>query len=63
MRVPSASLPALSQWKLPRSGLNVRSFEPCTAHEAPRAELRRQGLLRELAPGESVSYEVEIGVL
>jgi hypothetical protein len=63
LRYHAASLPALSQWKLTRSGLNVCSFEPCTAHEAPRAELRRQGLLRELAPGESVSCEVEIGLL
>ncbi len=63
IRYRADTLPALTQWKMTQSGLFVCSFEPCTAHEGPRAKLRSQGLLQDLEPGESIAYEVEIGAL
>lgn len=63
VRYRAAELPALTQWKMIQSGVYVCGIEPCTTHEGARQLRRSQGRLRDLAPGEEVSYEVEIGVL
>ena len=62
VRYRAAELPALSQWKMLQAGSYVNAIEPCTTHEGPRALRRRQGRLRDLAPGEQVDYQVEVGV-
>jgi len=63
VRYRAAELPALAQWKMTRAGSYVCGIEPCTTHEGARDLLRSQGRLRDLAPGEEVTYQVEIGVL
>ena len=63
VRYRAAELPALTQWKMTQSGVYVCGIEPCTTHEGSRVLRRSQGRLRDLAPGEEVFYEVEIGVI
>ena len=63
VRYRANELPALTQWKMIQSGVYVCGIEPCTTHEGSRALRRSQGSLRDLAPGEEVHYEIEIGVL
>ncbi len=58
-----ANLPYLGQWKLMQAGEYVCALEPATSWETPRAQLRREGRLKMLAPGESVTYELELGAL
>ncbi|RIK30989.1 MAG: DUF4432 domain-containing protein [Chloroflexi bacterium] len=58
-----ANLPYLGQWKLMQAGEYVCALEPATSWETPRAQLRREGRLKMLAPGESVAYELELGAL
>ena len=57
-----AELPVLTQWKNAGAGEYLCGLEPATNAEAPRADLRRRGELRMLAPGEEVNYSVEIGL-
>jgi len=63
VRYRAAELPHLVQWKMNSQGVYVCGIEPANSPLANRAELRRAGHLVELAPGESRTYEVEIGVL
>jgi hypothetical protein len=59
-----AELPVLAQWKLTGEGEYVCGLEPSTHAMTPtRREQRESGSLRELAPGESVSFQLEIGAL
>jgi hypothetical protein len=62
VRYRAAELPVLSQWKNTGGGDYLCGLEPATNAEAPRAELRERGELRMLAPGEEVSYSLEIGI-
>ena len=55
-------LPVLTQWKMTGAGEYLCGLEPATNAESPRAELRKNNQLRYLAPGEEVSYSLEIGV-
>jgi len=63
VRYRAAELPALSQWTMTSAGDYLCALEPATNHEAPRAVLRERGLLRQLEPGEEVSYSLELGAL
>jgi uncharacterized protein DUF4432 len=63
VRWRTAELPCFAWWKMMRPGDYVCALEPCTHWEAPRAQLREEGRLRMLAPGEEVGTRVEIGVL
>jgi hypothetical protein len=59
-----AELPVLAQWKMMGAAEYVCGLEPATHSEAAsRAQLRKEGRLRDLAPGESVSTHLEIGAL
>lgn len=62
VRYHAAELPSLTQWKMTQAGVYVSAVEPCTAHEGSRALRRSQNRLHDLAPGESIDYEIEIGV-
>lgn len=59
----AAELPALSQWKNFFPGEYVCAIEPCTNHEGQRACLRKEGRLRELAPGETVNTFLEFSMV
>lgn len=57
------SFPFLMEWKLLDRGDYVVGIEPNNARILDRADARAAGDLRVLEPGESVSYENQIGVL
>ncbi len=64
VRWRAAELPVLAHWKMTGEGEYVCGLEPSTHAMAPtRREQRDSGAMRELAPGESVAFQVEIGVL
>ena len=64
MRWRAAELPVLAQWKMTGEGEYVCGLEPSTHAMAPtRREQREAGALRDLAPGASVSFRLEIGAL
>jgi len=63
VRYRQAELPCLIQWKMMGAGEYVCGLEPATSWVTGRAQARQDGLLRVLAPGERVQYDVEIGVL
>ena len=63
LRFDPQELPYLNQWKMMGEGDYVMGIEPCNAPCAHRAELRSQGLLPVLEPGQSYTSHVEIGVL
>jgi len=56
-------LPELVQWKMMGKGTYVMGVEPSTNYTVGRAQERTAGRLRFLKPGESVSYDLEIGAL
>lgn len=57
-------LPVLAQWKMMAPGEYVCGLEPSTHEMAPtRRELREKGRLATIAPGDTVSLELEIGSL
>lgn len=58
-----ADLPYMGQWKLMQAGEYVCAVEPANYWETPRQQLRQEGRLRMLAPGERVEYELEFGAL
>ncbi len=62
VRYRAAELAAFSQWKMMGAGEYVCALEPCTVHETPRSQLRREGRLKVLEPGEEVHYLLEVGV-
>jgi len=63
VRYRTAELPILVQWKMMGAGAYVVGLEPSTNPLAPRQVLRQGGLLKTLAPGEELSFSVEIGIL
>jgi hypothetical protein len=63
LRFDPRELPYLNQWKMLGESDYVLGIEPCNAPCANRAELRAQGLLPVLEPGQSRTIRVEIGVL
>jgi hypothetical protein len=59
-----AELPVLAHWKMTGAGEYVCGLEPSTHEMRPtRQQLRDEGLLRELAPGQSVEFRLEVGAL
>jgi hypothetical protein len=63
VRYRAAELPFLAQWKMMGRGDYVCALEPANQWETPRAQLRREGRLKMLTPGEEVHYHLEFGVL
>jgi hypothetical protein len=64
VRWRAAELPVLAHWKMTGEGEYVCGLEPSThAMTQTRREQRENGCLRDLAPGESVSFRLEIGAL
>ena len=64
VRWRAAELPVLAHWKMTGEGEYVCGLEPSTHAMTPtRREQRENGSMRDLAPGESVSFRLEIGVL
>lgn len=63
VRYRARELPYLWQWKLMGVGEYVCGLEPANHVGKPRSQLRREGQLRFLAPGEEIHYRVEIGVM
>ena len=64
VRWRAAELPVLAHWKMTGEGEYVCGLEPSTHAMTPtRREQRENGSLRDLAPGESVSFHLEIGAL
>lgn len=54
----SVALPHVQTWRRTEPGLNIFSIEPVSHRLAPRAELEKQGDIRMLAPGESLSIRL-----
>jgi hypothetical protein len=63
VRYRIAELPHLWQWKMMGAGEYVCALEPANHIGRKRSLLRAEGQLKILAPGEEVSYHVEIGAL
>ena len=63
VRYHTAELPVLVQWKMMGAGAYIVGLEPATNPLAPRQVLRQSGLLKTLAPGEMLSFSIEIGAL
>ncbi len=63
IRYRAKELPYLTQWKMMGAGDYVCGLEPGNAWVQPRDQLRQEGRLRMLAPGEAVEYSLELGVL
>ena len=64
VRWRAAELPVLAHWKMTGEGEYVCGLEPSTHAMAPtRREQRESGAMRDLAPGASVSFRLEIGAL
>jgi hypothetical protein len=64
VRWRAAELPVLAHWKMTGEGEYVCGLEPSTHAMTPtRREQREAGSLRDLAPGESVAFRLEIGAL
>ena len=56
-------LPYLWQWKMMGAGEYVCGLEPTNHPPTPHSQLRAQGNLRMIEPGEEIEYWVEIDVL
>jgi len=63
VRFRAAELPHLVEWKMMGQGTYVVGLEPANCWVGGRAADRAAGVLRFLAPGESVSPVLEIGAL
>ena len=64
VRWRAAELPVLAHWKMTGEGEYVCGLEPSTHAMTPtRREQREAASLRDLAPGESVSFRLELGAL
>jgi hypothetical protein len=63
IRYDGRALPSLWQWKMLGEGTYVAGLEPNLAHWHGRAAARASGSLRQLAPGETQRFRVEIGAL
>jgi hypothetical protein len=55
--------PRQTTWRRPGEGLYVVAIEASTNRDAGRWDARDRGELIELAPGESRSYDLEMGAL
>ena len=62
VRYRQAELPMLTEWKMMGAGAYVCGLEPGNGPIDGRDKAREAGLLRVLEPGESVHYDLEIGV-
>ena len=56
-------LPVLVQWKMMGKGHYVMGLEPATNYAGGRGPERAAGRLRMLKPGETATYDLEIGAL
>ena len=63
IRYRTAELPSLTQWKMMGAGDYTCGLEPGTSSLAPRKTLRQEGKIKDLAPGESIEFRLEIGAL
>jgi hypothetical protein len=64
VRWRAAELPVLAHWKMTGEGEYVCGLEPSThVMTSTRREQRENGSMRHLAPGEPVSFRLEIGAL
>lgn len=63
LRFPLAQLPCFTEWKMMGAGLYVVGTEPGNVFPAPREQMRREGTLPMLAPGEMRRYELDFQVL
>jgi hypothetical protein len=63
MRFDTHTLPYLNEWKMLGEGDYVLGIEPVNTIILNRAELRKQGRLPMIEPGEVREMDVEIGVL
>lgn len=63
IRFDPRQLPYLNEWKMMGQGDYVVAIEPCNVPCRNRAELRRDGLLPMLPPGEVRVMRVEVSVL
>ncbi len=57
------TMPVLTQWKMMGEREYVCGLEPATYAMAPLSELAKQGLPRQLAPGERINYELQLTVI
>jgi hypothetical protein len=63
LKYDKGALPYFIEWKMPAEGTYVTGLEPANCLVEGRAKDRREGRLKVLKPGESVVYDLEIGVL
>lgn len=63
LRYRQDTLPCFTQWKMVGQGEYVTGLEPANCLVEGRDKDRERGILQFLEPGESRSYELEIGVL
>lgn len=63
IRYKHDTLPHLWQWNNVMDGLYVTAIEPSNCLVKPRSEARRQGLVTELEPGESMDFAVEVSIV
>jgi len=63
VRFDPAELPYLNQWKMMGEGDYAMGIEPSNSPCTPRSELRSEGLLPMLEPGQRRTIRVEIGIL
>src|SRR5437879_3825393 len=63
LRYAQAALPNFIEWKMMGQGNYVVGIEPANCSVMGRAAERARGTLQVLKPGETRTYELEIGVL
>jgi hypothetical protein len=63
VRYRQDTLPCFTQWKMVGQGEYVTGLEPANCQVEGRDKDRARGILQFLEPGETRSYELEIGVL
>src|SRR5439155_25462778 len=63
LRYDARQLPAYLAWRMMREGLYAIGLEPATNPFGNPRELIEQGFPLLLAPGETRTYELELGVL
>lgn len=62
IRYRAAELPHLWQWTMLGQGVYTVALEPANCWMEPRAEARKRGELKFLAPGEVANHRLEVGV-
>lgn len=63
MQYQFTQLPHFTQWKMMGAGTYVNGLEPSNAPLAPRAVLREKNQLPFLEPGETKTFEMELGAI